>query len=131
MVPSGAAGDWPQWRGPASLGISQEAGLPTYWSSTKNIAWKASLAGTGTSSPIVSGGLVIVSSQIGSYATATGSDPRLARDDRALAVRENAIGRSNSADGKLYLVVEAFLRSNGTRLWEYKTIASRERQRLA
>jgi outer membrane protein assembly factor BamB len=43
-----------------------------------------------------------------------------------LAVRENAIGRSDSADGKLYLVVEAFVRSDGRRLWEYKTAATGE-----
>ena len=126
-VAHSAAGDWPQWRGPASQGISAETGLPTSWSSTKNIAWKASLAGTGASSPIVSGGLVIVTSQIGSYSTASGSDPRLARDDSTLAERENAIGRSDSADGKLYLVVEAFQRSDGRRLWEYKTAATGER----
>src|SRR5688572_21616333 len=116
MSPLLSAGEWPQWRGPASQGISAETGLPTNWSSTKNIAWKASLAGTGASSAIVSGGLVIVTSQVGSYSTATGRDPRLSRDDNALAVRENAIGRSDSADGKLYLVVEAFQRSDGKRV---------------
>jgi outer membrane protein assembly factor BamB len=126
-LPVPASGDWPQWRGPASQGTSTETGLPTSWSSTKNIAWKASLAGTGASSPIVSGNLVIVTSQIGSYSTASGGDPRLARDDRALAVQENPMGRAISADGKLYLVVEAFLRSDGSRLWEYRTAAAGER----
>lgn len=127
MLPLASAGDWPQWRGPTSQGISTETGLPTQWSSTKNIAWKASLAGTGASSAIVVGGMVIVTSQIGSYSAANGNDPRLARDDRALAVRENPIGHIDSADGKLYLVVEAFQRSDGKRLWEYKTAATGER----
>lgn len=127
MLPIPAAGDWPQWRGPASQGTSAETGLPTHWSSKKNIAWKASLAGTGASSPIVSGGLVIVTSQVGSYSTAGGGDPRLARDDAALAARENAMGRSNSADGKSYLVVEAFLHADGRRLWMYQAAATGER----
>jgi outer membrane protein assembly factor BamB len=124
-----APADWPQWRGPASQGTSTETGLPTQWSAAKNVAWKATLAGTGTSSPIVLGALVIVTSQLGSYSTGSG-DPRLARDDRALAVRENPIGRSESPDGKVYLVVEAFRRSDGKRLWEYKTAATGARPDL-
>ena len=85
FVPVLAAADWPQWRGTSSLGISSETGLPTHWSSTRNIAWKTALAGTGTSSPIVAGNMVIVTSQLGAYATGDGADPRLARDDAHLA----------------------------------------------
>jgi hypothetical protein len=44
-----------------------------------------------------------------------------------LAERESAVGRSASADGKVYLAVEAFARSDGKRLWEYKTAATGER----
>jgi hypothetical protein len=47
------AQNWPQWRGPSSLGVSSGSGLPTTWSETENLAWKAALAGFGTSSPIV------------------------------------------------------------------------------
>jgi outer membrane protein assembly factor BamB len=122
-----AAGDWPQWRGPASQGISAETGLPTQWSPTRNIAWKALLTGSGASSPIVSGEMVIVTSQIGSYDAPGGNDPRLARDDRDLAVRENAIARANSPDGKLYLAVEAFHRGDGRRLWTWRTPATGDR----
>src|ERR1700693_3287411 len=86
------AGDWPQWRGPSSQGVSLETGLPVRWSVVEHVAWKAKLAGFGASSPIVTGGLVIVTSQIGSYATGGGGNPRLARDDRSLAAREHAIG---------------------------------------
>src|SRR5437660_12620437 len=77
-----AAADWPQWRGPSSQGISAETGLPARWSAHENVAWKAQLAGYGASSPIVTGGLVIVTSQICSYATG-GGNPRLARDDES------------------------------------------------
>src|SRR5580704_13695243 len=79
------AEDWPQWRGPMSQGISAETGLPVQWSAKANVAWKATLAGFGASSPIVTGGIVIVTSQIGSYATGGGAYPRLARDDQSLA----------------------------------------------
>ena len=47
------AGDWLQFRGPGGLGVSEEKNLPTEWSSEKNIAWQADLAGPGASSPIV------------------------------------------------------------------------------
>lgn len=125
------AEDWPQWRGPSSQGISSETGLPARWSAKENIAWKAALAGFGASSPIVTGGIVIVTSQIGSYATGGGAYPRLARDDRSLAAREHAIGGSAIASGKtggsVFLAVEAFRCSDGNKLWEYRTLATGER----
>ena len=114
-----AGADWPQWRGPGSQ-----------WSATKNVAWKTALAGRGTSSPIVVGDLVIVTSQVGSYETGNGSDPRLARDDKALAGRENAISVAAEPGGKLLLVVEAFRRGDGKRAWEYRTPATGERPEL-
>jgi len=128
MLTAASAEDWPQWRGPGSQGVSAETGLPVEWGAGKNIAWKAELAGTGASSPIVSGELVIVTSQVGSYVSSDGSDPRLARDDRSLAVRENAIGSVKSADGKLYLVVEALRRTDGKKAWEYRIEATGDRQ---
>ena len=123
--------DWPQWRGPASQGISSESGLPTRWSTSDNIAWKTKLAGLGGSSPIVWGDLVFVTSQIGDAPVRGGnSHPLLARDNPSLAGRETAIGgrRSKPAGAKsdIYLIVEAFRRSDGRRLWEYRVEASGE-----
>ncbi|MGI8784095.1 MAG: PQQ-binding-like beta-propeller repeat protein [Acidobacteriota bacterium] len=56
--------DWPQWRGPASQGISQETKLPAEWSATKNIAWKTPLPGRGHSSPIVWGKKLFLTTSI-------------------------------------------------------------------
>jgi outer membrane protein assembly factor BamB len=125
------AGDWPQWRGPGGQGISSETGLPAQWSTSENIAWKAKLAGVGSSSPIVWGDLVLVTSQIGDAPVRSGnSHPLLSRDNPALAGRETAIGgrRSQPAGGKseIYLAVEAFHRKDGRRLWEYRVAASGE-----
>ena len=44
---------WPQFRGPGAQGVSDEAGLPTSWSTTENVAWVADIPGLGWSSPIV------------------------------------------------------------------------------
>ena len=86
LMPGLAAQDWPQWRGPSSQGVSSESGLPTHWGVGHNIAWKASLAGLGASSPIVWGERVFVTSQTGSASVRQGSHPQLARDDRSLAL---------------------------------------------
>ena len=54
LYPGATASDnWAQWRGPGSQGVSSEKNLPVFWSSTKNIKWKAAISGRGYSSPIV------------------------------------------------------------------------------
>src|SRR5262245_36224569 len=50
-----ASANWPQWRGPQGQGISTEKGLPTEWSTTRNVMWKTPIAGRGHSSPIIWG----------------------------------------------------------------------------
>jgi outer membrane protein assembly factor BamB len=50
---SPAARDWPQFRGPAGRGVSDETGLQLTWSATSGVAWKAALPGPGHSSPII------------------------------------------------------------------------------
>src|SRR2546428_610868 len=47
------AENWPAWRGPQDNGISTETDLPTHWSATENVRWKAPLPDRGNSSPIV------------------------------------------------------------------------------
>jgi outer membrane protein assembly factor BamB len=124
-----AARNWPQWRGPAGQGVSSQTELPTKWSMTDNLAWRASLAGLGTSSPIVWGDRVIATSQVGGSVLAGGeAHPQLARDERDLAERETPLsGRRLEAGGAaadVWLVVEAFNRGDGRRLWEYRTTAT-------
>jgi outer membrane protein assembly factor BamB len=59
------AADWSQFRGPGGLGASQETGVPTSWSAEKNVKWRAALPGPGTSSPIVVGNRVYLTSYSG------------------------------------------------------------------
>lgn len=56
--------DWPCFRGPSRQGISQEKGVPTQWSATSNIRWKAPIAGAGWSSPIVFGDRLFVTTAL-------------------------------------------------------------------
>jgi outer membrane protein assembly factor BamB len=57
--------DWNRFRGPDGLGSSADRGLPTEWSSSKNVAWKTKLPGAGTSSPIVVGNRIYLTSYSG------------------------------------------------------------------
>jgi outer membrane protein assembly factor BamB len=118
------AANWPQWRGPSGLGLSVESGLPTTWSARENVAWSAPLRGLGSSSPIVWGQQILVTSQIGRLPLGGNSYPVLARDDAALLAREQPIGgrRDGPSDQSepIVLVVESFGRSDGRRLWEYR-----------
>ena len=45
--------DWTGFRGPGMRGRSQDTGLALTWSESKNLQWKASLPGPGSSSPII------------------------------------------------------------------------------
>lgn len=58
-------GDWPQFRGPGGLGASDAKGLPLTWGPDQNVVWKQELPGPGSSSPIVVGGRVFVTSYSG------------------------------------------------------------------
>jgi outer membrane protein assembly factor BamB len=57
--------DWRYFRGTQSTGESDAKGVPTAFAPGKNIAWKTALPGPGPSSPIVVGGLVMVTAASG------------------------------------------------------------------
>lgn len=56
--------DWPQWRGPNANNVADGRTLPIRWSQTENIRWSAELPGWGTSSPVVFGDRVFVTSHL-------------------------------------------------------------------
>lgn len=56
------AADWPHWRGPFFNGATEEKNLPTLWSRTEGIAWRAELPGSSAATPIVWGDRVFISS---------------------------------------------------------------------
>ena len=48
-----SANYWTRWRGPSGQGLVSETGYPDRWSATENILWRASVPGSGNSSPII------------------------------------------------------------------------------
>jgi outer membrane protein assembly factor BamB len=56
--------DWLRWRGPNADGVADGRKAPTRWSQTENVRWSVKLPGWGTSSPVVSGDRVFVTSHL-------------------------------------------------------------------
>ena len=57
------AHEWPAFRGDGS-GVSAETDLPTVWSSTENVVWKSAIVGRGSSSPIVWGNRIFLTTAV-------------------------------------------------------------------
>ena len=119
------AEDWPHWRGPDGRRISTELGLPSVWSRDDGVAWRTPLRGLGVSSPIVSGDLVFLTSQLGRGPLRGGSHPALVRGGPDPQSERPLGGRrvDGAGDGVVFLV-SAFNRSDGTLAWEYELEAA-------
>jgi outer membrane protein assembly factor BamB len=61
---SSPAADWPRFRGPHGDGTSTDPGVPLKWGDA-DVAWRRELPGPGSSSPIVVGNAVLLSSYSG------------------------------------------------------------------
>ncbi|MCC9656232.1 outer membrane protein assembly factor BamB family protein [Rhodopirellula halodulae] len=68
LVPTAPAADinrdWPQWRGPDGSGVAEDSNPPITWSESENIRWKIDVPGVGSSTPIVLGDRVYVSTAV-------------------------------------------------------------------
>ena len=56
------AAEWSGFRGPNGSGVAVSGDIPNEWSDTRNLKWKRELPGPGSSSPIVVGDQVFVTS---------------------------------------------------------------------
>ena len=105
---------WPQWRGPDGLGVSADTDIATRWSPGENIAWRAPLAGLGTSTPVIWGDRIFLTSQLG-------TGPIDERGAQFPGTRRAA--SRGRADG-VTLVVQAFRREDGQLAWEHRLPAA-------
>lgn len=64
LSPIASADNWGHWRGPIGNGTALKASPPTEWSSTKNVKWKVEVPGIGSSSPVVWGDQVFVTTAV-------------------------------------------------------------------
>ncbi len=105
--------NWPQWRGPASLGISAESNLPDEWAADKNIKWKAVVPGKGHSSPIVWGKRVFVTTAV-EGAPVPGAKAATHKIEGKEWKHPDSVG----ADRKHQFKVIAFDRDTGKVVWD-------------
>ena len=64
LSPIASADNWGHWRGPIGNGTALEGSPPTEWSSTKNVKWKVEVPGIGSSSPVIWGDQVFVTTAV-------------------------------------------------------------------
>ena len=102
---SGAAGDWPQWRGPARTGVSEETGLLDSWPEEgPPLLWSARGLGNGYSSLAVVGDRIFTCGKTGEGAQIL----CLSRKDgsriwaASLGDRQDPNGTPTVADGCVY-----------------------------
>ena len=113
VAASVTAQDWPQWRGPGGLGVSPETGIATRWSPGDNVAWQTPLEGLGTSTPVVWGDRIFLTSQLG-----TGPI-----DERGAQFPGTRRGAARPSGRGVTLLVQAFRRENGRLDWEHRLAA--------
>ncbi|MGH9721838.1 MAG: PQQ-binding-like beta-propeller repeat protein [Bryobacteraceae bacterium] len=104
------AANWPHWRGPTADGLSPETAPPVEWSATRNIAWRTPLPGLGTSTPILWGDRIFITSQIGD-----GPFEQRGRDFENSGVVPRKTGERKAVQ----FAVHAFSRA-GRLLWEHR-----------
>ena len=96
IASTASARQWPEFRGPGGQGHSSDRGVPLEWTESKNVVWKAAVAGSGWSSPVISGGRVWLTT-----AVAVGEGKR----NPGISMRALAF---DAATGKQVVDVEVF-----------------------
>jgi len=99
------ADDWSQWRGPNADGVADGRNLPIHWTPVENVHWSVQLPGWGTSSPVIYGDRLFVTTQVekdGKKSLLTlclnrGDGKELWRRDFGLGVDQQTHQKSNLA----------------------------------
>lgn len=60
----GVAADWTEFRGPSGSGVATGDDLPTVWSDSENVRWRAEVPGEGWACPIIVNGRVFIATAI-------------------------------------------------------------------
>jgi outer membrane protein assembly factor BamB len=104
----GKAGEWSTWRGPDGSAIARTGNPPTEWSEEKNIRWKIRIPGDASSSPIVFGDRIYVTTAVEIKAEGKAEAPPRRRRGgfgfrrpAPTTVHEFAVIAVNRKDGKI------------------------------
>ncbi|MGK0190274.1 MAG: outer membrane protein assembly factor BamB [Verrucomicrobiales bacterium] len=100
LLITNANADWLQWRGPNGNGVALDAAPPTKWSASENIAWKREIPGRGSSTPVIVGNKIFLTT--------------------AIATEESSESKE-VPDAPFQFVVMCFDRTSGEVLWKKTT----------
>jgi outer membrane protein assembly factor BamB len=110
--------NWPHWRGPLANGTAPRGKPPLVWDAKTNVAWKTALPGKGSSTPIVWGELVFVTTAVD---TGKRADPKdIPRPDPRLGPKK----KTEAPDTYHRFIVLAIDRRSGKVRWQ-RTCAER------
>jgi outer membrane protein assembly factor BamB len=113
--PEGLRSDWPQWRGTAGLGVSDETGFPTEWAPDRNVAWTREIPGRGHSSPVVWADRIFLTTSVeGPVVPGHKAPVHIGWDGKPGYVHPDSVG----ADHAYTLKVLAVDARSGKILWE-------------
>ena len=104
---------WPQWRGPDGLGVSADTDIATRWGPDENIAWRVPLEGLGTSTPVIWGDRIFLTSQLGTGPV----------DERGAQFAGTRRAAARGPIDGVTLLVQAFRREDGRLDWEHRLTA--------
>jgi outer membrane protein assembly factor BamB len=113
-----SARQWPQWRGPDGSGVVREGRMPVTWSESQGVAWRVPLDGAGVSTPVSAGGLVFVTSQLGTGQRRRGNHPSLVQGEAAATAGERNL--TGAAGDALTFVLTAYGLDDGRRIWQHR-----------
>ncbi|MCA9037289.1 MAG: PQQ-like beta-propeller repeat protein [Planctomycetaceae bacterium] len=102
------ADNWAHWRGPDGNSVAKNAHPPTEWSATKNVKWKVELPGRGSSSPVVWGDKIFITTAI---PTGRGATPVPGR-------------RGGGGLSELDFRVLCYSRADGSVIWQQTAIVA-------
>ncbi len=89
--------NWHHWRGPDYSGAAPNANPPTTWGEDKNIKWKTDLPGAGSSTPIIWGDKIFVTTAIKTEKVKEGAET--SSSDIDLGIREFGQDRDRRRPG--------------------------------
>lgn len=107
-----ATADWPNWRGPNGNGSVTTGELPTAWT-TDSVAWKYELPGKGSSTPIVLGDRIFLTTP------ADGQDAVLALSLQGERIWQTPLGPESAARHRLGSSCNASPATDGTGIFVY------------
>lgn len=111
---------WPSWRGPDGTGSAPTASIPLTWSEEENVRWKLELPGRGSSTPVVWGDHLFLTTAVETDRIPEGGTPAAEAPAEEGGRRGRGRGRGTPPTNVHEFWVLAVDRGDGTITWKTK-----------